>query len=333
MPRLVSSHPVLLLLAVAGPARGAAQASPYFPTNDPRMALIEHLIARGDIADPALLERPFRRVDAAKALAAVTGPFGKGLAMELADRPSPGWARVTARVGMRAFTQGRRDLLQAGGAGRVTPYGNVAVEAVAGPLVGVFRLAGDRNVKYDPDWPGSDRTMPRIEEAYIAAQWRWGSVQAGQMPRNWGPVGIPGVSISDAGYPRPDISLALGRSVLRYSAVATKLRSSTASNGEKTERYYATHRLTAQVGKRLSIAAWEVGVIAGPGAALNGATRAVVPLLVYPTLFASRDHRNEMVGGGISWHPSARLESKPNSPLTIGTSTPTIHIPSVGRGR
>ena len=271
------------------------------------MPLLEHLIARGEVRDPSPLERPLRRLDAVNALRASESPLGKSLLIELTDPSGRSWARLTGRAGLRAFSQGRRDLLQASGAGRVTPYGSLAAEAVAGAFVGAVRLAADRNVKYDPDWTGSPRTMPRIEEAYAAVHWRWGSLQAGQMARNWGPAGIPGVSISDAAYPRPDISLALGRSGLRYSAVATKLRSTTAPNGERTERYYVTHRLAARAGRNLTLGAWEVGVIAGPGDQLDRATRAVVPLLVYPALFASRAHRNEMVGADLSWRVSPRL--------------------------
>src|SRR5689334_21688421 len=47
-----------------------AQASPFLALDDPRLPLLEHLIARGDIPDPSPMMRPFRRVDAARALAA-----------------------------------------------------------------------------------------------------------------------------------------------------------------------------------------------------------------------------------------------------------------------
>ena len=41
-----------LLCGVLAPARLAAQASPYLSLDDPRLPLLEQLIARGDVADP-----------------------------------------------------------------------------------------------------------------------------------------------------------------------------------------------------------------------------------------------------------------------------------------
>jgi hypothetical protein len=69
MLRLVPAVLVALLLAALAPARGAAQSSPYLPLDDPRLPLLEHLIARGDIADPSPMVRPFRRADALRVLA------------------------------------------------------------------------------------------------------------------------------------------------------------------------------------------------------------------------------------------------------------------------
>src|SRR5690348_2222528 len=68
----------LACVCVLAPARLSAQASPYLPLDDPRLPLIEHLIARGDIADPSPFVRPFRRADAARVLAQADsgGPGG-----------------------------------------------------------------------------------------------------------------------------------------------------------------------------------------------------------------------------------------------------------------
>jgi hypothetical protein len=52
------------------PVRAAAQASPYIALDDSRLALIEHLITRGEISDPSPMVRPFRRGDVLRALAA-----------------------------------------------------------------------------------------------------------------------------------------------------------------------------------------------------------------------------------------------------------------------
>ena len=85
------------------------------------------------------------------------------------------------------------------------------------------------------------------------------------------------------------------------------MRRGSSPSGEDIQRYYVAHRLSIRAGRSLTIAAWEVGVIAGSANQLDRSTRAVIPLLVIPALFASKSHRNEMVGGDFSWRPSARL--------------------------
>ena len=64
--------PALLFAAALGvalvSARAAAQASPNVPLDDPRLPLVEHLIARGTIPDPSPMIRPFRRIDVINAL-------------------------------------------------------------------------------------------------------------------------------------------------------------------------------------------------------------------------------------------------------------------------
>ncbi|MBA3893660.1 MAG: hypothetical protein H0X69_08190, partial [Gemmatimonadales bacterium] len=69
MPRLSHALFAAALLGALAPARGLAQSSPYLALDDPRLPLLEHLIARGDIADPSPMVRPFRRADALRALA------------------------------------------------------------------------------------------------------------------------------------------------------------------------------------------------------------------------------------------------------------------------
>src|SRR3989454_11844998 len=73
MSQLVGS---LCALAVAGflllvPGVAAQEASPYVPLQHWTMPYVEHLIARGVIADPAPLTRPFKRADLVRVLRAV----------------------------------------------------------------------------------------------------------------------------------------------------------------------------------------------------------------------------------------------------------------------
>jgi len=53
---LANMRRFLTALALAGglpPPGMNAQASPYLPLDDPRLPLLEHLIARGDVEDPS----------------------------------------------------------------------------------------------------------------------------------------------------------------------------------------------------------------------------------------------------------------------------------------
>src|SRR2546422_7936568 len=66
----------LCALAVASflllvPVVAAQEASSYVPLQHWTMPYVEHLIARGVIADPTPLTRPFRRADLVRALRAV----------------------------------------------------------------------------------------------------------------------------------------------------------------------------------------------------------------------------------------------------------------------
>ena len=301
-----------MLLSFTTASRGLAQASPYLPTDDPRMPLIEHLIARGDVRDPSPLERPFRKSDILAALSGSSNPVAIRLAASLAPDRGASWIALSGRAGPQAFTQGRKDLLHPGGKGSPGGYAELQVESVRGPIMLAGRLSLDTRLSHDPDYPESpfllgDRSNLRVVDTYVGLQGRWGWIQLGQVARNWGPVGMPGIPLSDAAYPRPDIGVRLGRGLIRFSSIATNMKGSTNSSGEEIKRYFVAHRVTVSVGRGLTIAGWEVGIIAGTANELDGSTRAVVPLLVIPAVWASRSHRNEMVGGDFSWKLSPRL--------------------------
>src|SRR5512143_2508824 len=105
-----------LLLLAAAPLAG--QASPYISRDDPRLPAFEHLIALGDVADPTPMIRPFRRIDAVRALdsALATGEArDTALIAELRaawteDTAQARW-QVEGRAGAQAYTEARRDPL------------------------------------------------------------------------------------------------------------------------------------------------------------------------------------------------------------------------------
>lgn len=294
---------LLVLGMLAGAARAGAQASPFLPMDDPRVPLIEHFIARGDVRDPNPMLRPFRRSD-------VKGS-PEPLASWLTD-PAGAWGRFSAHSGAQGYTQGRRDLLQSGGDGGFKMVAEAEGTVVSGAFVASVRGALENRLKDDPDWPdpsgiiGKD-VVPRVVDGYAGVQLGWLSFYAGQLSHNWGPAGIPGIAVSDLGYPRPELGLTLGDGRLRYAALATKMHDGTSLGGARVERYLVQHRLAFVANDRLTLAAWELGVMAGTGDELDGATRAIAPLLVLPALVTSKGHRNEMIGGGVSWRPTGRV--------------------------
>ena len=204
------------------PVALGAQASPFIPLDDPRMPLIEHLIARGDIRDPTPLIRPFRRSDLVHVItearldtASAAGRIATRLRRAFADPPAESWAAVAPRGGVQAYSHARRDLLEPGGNGGVTGYAESEFSAVFGSLALVSRPAAENRLKLDPDWVADtaqrQKTIAyRFIDAYISAQFRLATIQFGQIDRNWGPVGVPGLGLSNYGYPRTDLSFEAG---------------------------------------------------------------------------------------------------------------------------
>ncbi|MEP7227630.1 MAG: hypothetical protein ABI785_09750, partial [Gemmatimonadales bacterium] len=118
----------MALASVLAPARAAAQASPYIPLDDPRLPLLEHLIARGEVEDPSPMIRPFRRADAVRVLTAADSPASatstaliQRLRQEFEDPAGNRW-RVELRVGGQAYSHARRELLHPAGPDGVRPY-------------------------------------------------------------------------------------------------------------------------------------------------------------------------------------------------------------------
>ena len=111
--------PLLVAIALASvfaPTRVAAQASPYIPLDDPRLPLLEHLIARGEIEDPSPMVRPFRRADAVRVLAAADSSADpahskviRSLREELQDGPGEARWSLEGRAGAQAYSHARRE--------------------------------------------------------------------------------------------------------------------------------------------------------------------------------------------------------------------------------
>lgn len=307
----------LVAAALAGvfvPARARAQASPYIPLDDPRLPLLEHLIARGEIEDPSPLVRPFRRADAARVLAAadtsqsISGsPLIGRLRREFEDPSGNVW-RLEGRVGAQAYTHARRELLHPAGPDGTRPYAELGASAAWGNVVLVTRPVVEPRIVNDPDWIGRREleVAGRIAEGYISAQFKYAHLFYGQLDRNWGPVGLPGIPLSDYGYERQGLAIELGSKDIRLSALATDLRDQGDSLGQTVHRYYFVHRLHARVTRRLTLAPWEGVIISGPDRNFESRYRNPLSISYLANTLGLGDRGNVILGLDVRWQALGR---------------------------
>ncbi len=307
----------LLLMTLLAPPALRAQASPYIALDDPRLPMLEHLIARGDVVDATPMQRPFRRVDAVRVLAAVDtvehpalASLVRSLTAAWSDPTDETWYRVEGQLGTQGYTSARRDPLHPEGPGGVQPIASLGLQATLGSVTVSTRPTVDRRLAKDPDWPGR-RNLDVIgwfPEAYISAQFRWAALFYGQMGRNWGPRGVPGIPLSDYAYPRPQVGFTLGTNTVRLEAIATQLEDQRDSIGELIHRYYFAHRIAVRLSSRVQAALWETTVIDGPDREFDGRYRNPVTLLVLANTYGlGARGGNTMIGADLRWRASRDL--------------------------
>ncbi len=293
----------------------SAQASPYISRDDPRLPLFEHLIARGAVDDPSPLLRPFRRADAVRVIDAAlatgtdrdTALMATLRAAWTEDSAEARW-EVEGRAGGQGYTQARRDPLHPAGADRVRPYLELRLQAGFGPVVLVSRPAIEPRVTDDPDWPGRRdlKVAGRHSEAYLSAQFKYFRLFYGQMDQNWGPVAVPGIGLSDYGYPRPAFGLEVGTRRFRLTTQASTLNDVTDSAGIVTHRYFFAHRLALQLSRTFDLALWETVVLAGVDRSFDGRYRNPVSLLLLANQYGLGDEGNVLLGLDAHWRIGPR---------------------------
>jgi hypothetical protein len=147
----------------------------------------------------------------------------------------------------------------------------------------------------------------RLDEAYLTAQWKWGSIFYGQMDRNLGPVGYDGIGLSNYGYGREAIALDVGTRDFHLFAQAADLRDEQDTAGDVVHRYFFLHRLEGRITSRLRIALWETTVLAGHDRSFSGRFRNPVTLLVLANQYGRGDAgANVLVGFDIHWRAFRR---------------------------
>src|SRR5690348_16694764 len=144
---------MIATVALFASTLAAQDASPYVPLQHWTMPYVEHLIARGVLADPTPLTRPLRRADLVQALRAVdtltvsvpVAATVRRLLAALEPRERGMRYRVEGEVGVAAANYARRDPLAAidstgprrAGPGHPTVSGGLDLEALFGRVVAV----------------------------------------------------------------------------------------------------------------------------------------------------------------------------------------------------
>jgi hypothetical protein len=307
---------LLLAAALAGvlaPRRALAQASPYIPLDDSRLPLLEHLITRGEIEDPSPFIRPFRRADAVRVLAAADTSAGSSASLiarlrrSFEDPAGNAWS-LEGRAGAQGYTHARRDPLHPAGAGRTRPYAELAGSATFGSVVLVTRPVAEPRLLDDPDWRGRTdvKITGRVADAYLSAQFKYGTLFYGQMDRNWGPVGLPGIPLSNYSYERQGLAFDIGTTGLRLSALATDLQDEVDSLGRTVHRYYFVHRLHARPSRRLVLGLWEGVVLAGADRNFETRYRNPLSFSYLANTIGLGDKGNVLLGAEVSWRAFRR---------------------------
>jgi hypothetical protein len=310
-------RPLLLAAALAGvlgPVRAGAQGSPYIPLDDSRLPLLEQLITRGDVEDPSPLIRPFRRADAALALRSADSAHSASdshllqtLLRDFADTAGNSWT-LEGRAGGQAYTHARRDPLHPAGAARTRPYAELGGWATFGNIVLATRPVAEPRLIDDPDWPGRPdlEFTGRVAEAYISAQSKYANLFYGQMDRNWGPVGLPGIPLSNYGYERQGLGIEIGTRSLKLSAFASDLQDEVDSLGQTVHRYYFLHRLQARPSRRLTLAIWEGVVLSGVDRGFETRYRNPLSFSYLANTIGLGDKGNGLLGLDAHWRAFRR---------------------------
>ncbi len=267
----------LALLATLAFPLAAQDASAYVPVSHWSMPYVEHLIARGAVADPTPLSRPLRQADLVRSLeaadsAGLSPAERRSLRLIVADlaRTTPGPSgRLDATLSVAAASYANRDPVRPIGVGHATVAGGLAAQLLLGPVAAVTHPYFDTRLRYDPWYLGKkDRAIAgRNAEAYVSGQWRYGEVFFGSLDRNWGPAPLEGLLHSPAPYSYAHFGIALGTSRVRLEGVLTQLDD--AADSAVVHRYLVTHRLIVRPSSSTSLALWEGSLLAGTDRALE----------------------------------------------------------------
>lgn len=295
----------------AAPARAAA-ATAWLPLDDGAYRYVDALMARGALPALSALERPYTVGELRRAVAAIDeerlGPVARGWARALdraldrvdarstSDSGDAPALRLALLLGGTAETSGQRELARADTASGAHPFGGTRGVFAMGPAVAVVRILLDQRLENDPDFRGSKTrsVTGRTEDAYLAAQWRYGSLFLGRQVRSWGPWAMEGLQLGNAAYSWDHVAATLGTSRLRLTSVVARLDPYLAAGDSgRHERHLALHRLAARVGML------EIGV--AEGVTYGGVGRGTELAYANPLGLYQLAQYNETGDGNVSY--------------------------------
>jgi hypothetical protein len=192
-------------------------------------------------------------------------------------------------------TSAQRELLRADTTSGAYPGIGGRASLAAGPMVAVVRLQLDQRLKHDPDFRGSKArsVTGRLDDGYLAAQFRYGSLFLGRQARSWGPFALDGLQLGAHANSWDHLAGSLGTDRIRLTSVLARLDRYVARPDTVYERHMALHRLHGRV-RGLEVGVSEAVVYGGPG---RGAELSFVnPLSLYQLA-----QYNETGDGNVSY--------------------------------
>jgi hypothetical protein len=286
------------------------------PLDDVAYTYIDALMARGQLRELSVLERPFTEGALRTAIdSARTREPGPAVSSYLdalyaavekyAVRPGNSdtlaaqsfRARGTGDLYVTAQTSGRRELMLADSANDVRPGAALRLVMAGGPVVGFTRAIIDTRLNVDPEFAGrKDRKLnARTEDGYVGGQWKYGELSLGRVGRNWGPPTLYGLMLGNYAYTYDHLYGRIGTDRIHWSTVITRLNDSVVTGGPAIERYFSIHRLAVQW-KNLELAGTESYVYAGAGRGFEPSL--VNPLNVYALSWRGENQEGNLGLGG-----------------------------------
>ncbi|HSM05695.1 MAG TPA: hypothetical protein VK858_13855, partial [Longimicrobiales bacterium] len=220
---------------------------------------------------------------------------------------------ITAFAGVQAGSTPRRTLdLPGTSERRVWGVAGLELDAAFGPFRLEFAPRWEDRLLDDPDWSrrtrGDDQGLAlRTPVARLVGEWRWALIEVGEVERNWGPRGVPGLMLSPLGYHRRGMGFAVGPEMLRFQWRMERLSTEPATGtGEPASRWLTIHRLRWRPSPRWELAAWEAMVTAETEG-IDPARLNPFAFYTFGKQFGIEDRRNTSVGVDAAWRAGERL--------------------------